>query len=516
MMSSNGRCRRLRTWSLGVGATLALAAGCGRGTSSPPEELGVARVAITQAPSDTRCVRITVAGSRTVTSSIDVMPGESTVAMLTGLALGDDTFSGDAFSVACAQVTPMNVAVWVGDPVVATVVNNPPVDVTLIMHRNGRANVGVDFQDDGAGGAMGVGGAMGTGGTMGGGGAMGVGGASGGPITFGPPLTIAIPEPVVQMISADLNGDGVGDVVWSTAMGGIFTATSNGPMLSGIRLLARVGGPPTGMVAVDLNGDGLLDLVLAFASGPSNASALLQIPGGTFSLVTLPVLPPLTALAAGDVNGDGVVDLVATPVSGSLVVAPARLPVTIQVISSGIAGATDIALLSTPSGQVHNVAVLSSGGSILTSFVHLAGGPLAQGPTTPLSTPATSLDSADFNGDGNGDIAAASPAGVLLLFGNGGGGFSPPRSLAPVPAVGVVALDLNRDGLPDIAAVSPSSGLAFSNPGGGMFGGATQFSIGAPPATSVVAVVPTPGNRFPLVVAGANGTVLSALPNTSP
>jgi hypothetical protein len=85
-----------------------------------------------------------------------------------------------------------------------------------------------------------------------------------------------------------------------------------------------------------------------------------------------------------------------------------------------------------------------------------------------------------------------------------------------VPAVGVVALDLNRDGLPDIAAVSPSSGLAFSNPGGGMFGGATQFSIGAPPATSVVAVVPTPGNRFPLVVAGANGTVLSALPNTSP
>src|SRR5262249_32276501 len=144
----------------------------------PNEDTGVATVAITQAPADVLCVRITVAGSsRTVTRDVDVMPGQSTELTIGGLPLGSDAFSGEAFSVGCAAVMTGAVPNWVGDSVTATVVVSPPVAVALVLRRNGRAAIGVDFQDDGDGGMGGTGGSGGDGG-------MGGTGGSGGPITF--------------------------------------------------------------------------------------------------------------------------------------------------------------------------------------------------------------------------------------------------------------------------------------------------------------------------------------------
>ena len=112
------------------------------------ESTGSARLSLTNAPADAPCLQITVAGTRTVVDSFPITPGESTTFLLRGLPLGGDQFSGAAYPTSCDAVTTSSVANWVSDPVAASLAAGIVVDVTLVMHRNGRANVSIDFQDD--------------------------------------------------------------------------------------------------------------------------------------------------------------------------------------------------------------------------------------------------------------------------------------------------------------------------------------------------------------------------------
>jgi hypothetical protein len=113
-----------------------------------PEEVGVVSVAITLVPADVGCVRITVAGTRTVSQSFDVTAGASSVLTMSGTPTGAVTVSGDAFAGACAAVGPQSSPNWTGDPVMAQVASDAVASVSLVMRRNGRIAVGVDFQDD--------------------------------------------------------------------------------------------------------------------------------------------------------------------------------------------------------------------------------------------------------------------------------------------------------------------------------------------------------------------------------
>jgi streptogramin lyase len=123
-------------------------AGCFSGPET--EDIGTAEVAIAQTPADVRCLRITVTGTRSSVRSIDVATGDSTAALtLGGLSLGANTFSGEAFSDACSAITSSSVAAWVAAPVAVAVVAGVKASVSLVMKRNGQADVSVDFQDDG-------------------------------------------------------------------------------------------------------------------------------------------------------------------------------------------------------------------------------------------------------------------------------------------------------------------------------------------------------------------------------
>jgi hypothetical protein len=122
--------------------------GCASAGPGLEEMNGTAAVAITNAPADGTCVRITVTGSRTVERLFDVMVGASTIFALDGLPLGSDTFKANAFGGACASVTPMSTPNWVSDPVVQVVTVAPPASVPLVMKRNGMANVSVDFPNE--------------------------------------------------------------------------------------------------------------------------------------------------------------------------------------------------------------------------------------------------------------------------------------------------------------------------------------------------------------------------------
>jgi hypothetical protein len=116
--------------------------------SQPNAPVGVVRVAITMVPADVSCISLTAVGSRTATQLFDVTPGSSSVLMMPGLPTGAVTFTALAFAGPCSMAGDISTANWVSDPVTLQVAAGMVVDVSLVMHRNGRARVGVDFQDD--------------------------------------------------------------------------------------------------------------------------------------------------------------------------------------------------------------------------------------------------------------------------------------------------------------------------------------------------------------------------------
>jgi hypothetical protein len=132
----------------------ALAGACsGTGESSrpPTEDIGQATAAISAVPPMVACIEIDVMGARSVTRRFDVMPGASAALTLTGLPLGTDTFVGLAYASACQGVMSTMQATWISDPVMATLVPQAVASVSLTLHPNGQANVGVGFQPDDAG-----------------------------------------------------------------------------------------------------------------------------------------------------------------------------------------------------------------------------------------------------------------------------------------------------------------------------------------------------------------------------
>jgi hypothetical protein len=78
------------------------------------------------------------------------------------------------------------------------------------------------------------------------------------------------------------------------------------------------------------------------------------------------------------------------------------------------------------------------------------GSPISVGPGV------TDVALSDFDGDGRFDLAAATRAGVVVLLGDGRGGFA--RAGSPLAAAGpphlVAAADLDRDGRPDLVTTS--------------------------------------------------------------
>jgi len=138
-----------------IGAALFAVAGCaGNETDTAADMVGTATFELTNAPPDASCLSITAAGSRTVTRQIDLMSGQVTTFTLNGLPLGNVTFTESAFSVACASVTSASVATWQSAPTPATLQAGVAANVTVVLRRNGTANVSSDFQDDTTGTCM--------------------------------------------------------------------------------------------------------------------------------------------------------------------------------------------------------------------------------------------------------------------------------------------------------------------------------------------------------------------------
>jgi hypothetical protein len=291
----------------------------------------------------------------------------------------------------------------------------------------------------------------------------------------------AIPTHFVQnvgFVPADLNGDGLTDILSFDYQGNLVTALGRG---NGTFTVAdRIGGSPnfaiqtTPLVAADFTGDGIIDaaIVTPGNGSPRSNSNLIFYKGngdGSFKPAATPVdlgIYGSTFAITGDFNGDGAMDVIvaASASTSGLFFLPGKgdgtfgTPVPLPMATS--ASLSSPLILAADLNNDHKLDLLWAGnvflgqgdGTFQQSSVPLPGAPLAIG---------------DLNGDGIADVVINANTGATVYAGNGDGTFqtSPFYTTAlPPPAQGIVATitDGNADGHPDLLLQSSVTTSAVS------------------------------------------------------
>ena len=283
-------------------------------------------------------------------------------------------------------------------------------------------------------------------------------------------LSVASQNTGNTVLIADLNGDGIPDLVMleednlSVLLGngdGTFTAAPS---------------PSTdlpGAIAVgDFNGDGIPDLYVAPILDEGTTEVLLGNGDGTFTSANGSLgngIVTSNSIAAADFNGDGKLDLVEACTSVD------EQPCNLLLILSGNGDGTFTQSCETPlafagsqsmvvgdfngDGQP-DVAVINSGANGVNVFLN-GGGCLSAVYSIPATGAGpTSIAAADFNGDGKLDLAVANSGSnnVTILLGNGDGAFTAAESPATGMAPNSIAVaDFNGDGVPDLAVANAGS-----------------------------------------------------------
>jgi trimeric autotransporter adhesin len=294
-----------------------------------------------------------------------------------------------------------------------------------------------------------------------------------------------------------------------------------------------VGTNPQAVVTADFNNDGKLDLATSNydgATGDGSVSVLLGNGDGSFQPTLTSATGPYTySLAAGDFNADGKIDL-ATANWG----AGDNNDVSILLGNGDGTFADAVALnisdaysLSVATGDLNadgklDLVVTSDtedGGYYLSTLLGHGDGSFAS-PTTYNSYYGQlfSQTLADFNGDGNVDVAAAGwqMYGALVYLGNGDGTLQEPLFFDSDTGTGansVTAADFNADGNIDLVTTnyfSNSASVLLGN-GDGSFAPAQGITAGSGPGSATASDVNGDGKLDLVVTRQASPGAVSVL-----
>jgi hypothetical protein len=255
---------------------------------------------------------------------------------------------------------------------------------------------------------------------------------------------------------------------------GTFQALPNLPVGS-TGLTGQISALPTGFVTADLNGDGLTDVLSISATG--NLITALGRGNGTFSVTDQIPAIANEFLLAGDFNADGHPDIIAILPSASSTTPSDSLLFFYKGSGDGSFQPASAPVDLRTAGAIHALAGDFNSDGSLDVIVSLSGNALVFIPgngdgtfgTPVLFSAQTSTSSAgppltaDLNNDGKSDLIWNSS----VYLGNGNGTFrqQPLGLLGTVLAVG----DLNGDGIPDI--VIQPAGVEGSAPGAAVYAG---------------------------------------------
>ncbi|MBV8063110.1 MAG: VCBS repeat-containing protein [Nevskia sp.] len=312
--------------------------------------------------------------------------------------------------------------------------------------------------------------------------------------SFGAPHLLAAGDSPRPVLAADLNGDGLPDLVTvNYNSNNVSVLLGKGKGAFAARKNFEVGTYPDAVAVADLNGDGRPDLIVANYQDGTVSVLLNTTPkgAGTPSFAaqqTLHVGAGPRAVAVADFNGDARPDLVVANFSDN------SLSLLLNTTPAKAAGASFAAQQKLPGG------------------------------TGPKSVAAV-----DLNGDGLPDLAVAdiSSSNLALLMNSTAHGANAPDFAAPVllpvgrhPGA-VAAADLNGDGRPDLVLSNESDAtvsvlLNTTAVGAATAGFAERRDFAAGEEVCWAAVADLDGDGKPdIVAANSGGDTVSLLLNTT-
>ncbi len=324
----------------------------------------------------------------------------------------------------------------------------------------------------------------------------------------------------------DFNGDGNADLVTANGGGGansISVRLGDGRGNFSGSTEISVGLSPYSVATGDFNSDGKVDLATANTESNSVSVHLGDGLGGFNRFGDIAVESSPTSIVIGDFNGDGKADL-ATANSGF-----PSVSVRLGDGLGGFNGSTEIAVKSSPfsmvlgdfngDGKTDFVSANENSSTISVQLGNGRGGFSRNDVAVGLLPFALAIG--DFNSDGKDDLVATSNSfgtqGVVVLMGDGSGGFNISTEIAPgEETFGVKVGDFNGDGKADFVTANRNSNTISVRlgDGGGGFSGSTNFSVGSGPLSVAVGDFNGDG-KTDLATANNAASTISVLLNTT-
>ena len=347
--------------------------------------------------------------------------------------------------------------------------------------------------------------------------------------TFAAKVDYATGTTPYLVTAGDFNRDGNPDLAvanHNSATVSVFTGTGTGTFAAKVDYATGV--QPASVTAADFNGDGNPDLALA-NYGSTTMSVLLNI-GTANSTPRLqvyaegkaPAISVVTntnshanALQVTDINGNPLTSITA---NGSVQIGIPRVPFAAKVDYT--TGTSPYAVTAADFNGDGNpdLAVANYGSTTMSVFIGTGTGTFAAKVDYTTGTNPNAVTSGDFNGDGNPDLAVANEGSTTMsvFIGTGTGTFAAKVDYTTgTTPVSVTSGDFNGDGNPDLAVTNYNSNTVsvFIGTGTGTFAAKVDYTTGSIPYSVTVADFNGDGNPD-LAVANNGSTSVSVFIGT--